>query len=152
MKLDFCAVCGSIEDLQNHHWKPRSMGGGDEETNFLTLCWKHHCEIHGNLQSYMEGISHRDLVRLGKEKSKHPVKINYGSKGNLENLQDMNFRRSKDAKNYSKKFIEMILDYKNKGKTHREICSLLNKDGYCSRNGGELYPVHITRFLNYGRV
>jgi hypothetical protein len=47
MILDFCAICGSKEDLHQHHFVPRSQGGVDDETNLLTVCYKHHSMIHG---------------------------------------------------------------------------------------------------------
>jgi len=37
MHLDFCAVCGRRDSLEHHHFVPRSSGGGDDETNALTL-------------------------------------------------------------------------------------------------------------------
>jgi hypothetical protein len=46
MKLDFCAVCGTHEELQHHHLVPRVQGGTDDETNLLTLCYEHHCWFH----------------------------------------------------------------------------------------------------------
>lgn len=46
MKLEFCAVCGTKDDLHHHHIIPRSQGGGDEETNLITLCTIHHAWIH----------------------------------------------------------------------------------------------------------
>ena len=37
MRLDFCAVCGSTEDLQHHHFTPRIEGGIDDETNIMSI-------------------------------------------------------------------------------------------------------------------
>ena len=44
MKLTFCAACGSADDLQHHHLVTRA-GGGNDETNLITLC----CDCHLNL-------------------------------------------------------------------------------------------------------
>ena len=38
MKLGFCALCGSTDNLEHHHVLPRSLGGTDDEDNLLTLC------------------------------------------------------------------------------------------------------------------
>ena len=46
MKLDFCAICGTKDDLHHHHIILKSQGGGDEETNILTVCAEHHAWIH----------------------------------------------------------------------------------------------------------
>ena len=47
MKQDKCAVCGTTKNLENHHIIPKEDGGTDDETNFLTLCAKHHAAMHG---------------------------------------------------------------------------------------------------------
>ena len=47
MKQDKCAVCGTTKNLEHHHIIPKSDGGTDDETNFLTLCGKHHAAVHG---------------------------------------------------------------------------------------------------------
>ena len=47
MKQDKCAVCGTTKNLEHHHIIPKADGGTDDETNFLTLCGKHHAAIHG---------------------------------------------------------------------------------------------------------
>ena len=38
MRLTFCAVCGSTESLEHHHFEPLGLGGPDIDTNLLTLC------------------------------------------------------------------------------------------------------------------
>ena len=47
MKQDKCAVCGTTKNLEHHHIIPKVDGGTDDETNFLTLCAKHHAAMHG---------------------------------------------------------------------------------------------------------
>ena len=47
MKLDFCCICGTKENLHHHHIIPRFRGGSDDETNQITLCGTHHAWIHG---------------------------------------------------------------------------------------------------------
>ena len=45
MKLKFCCICGKTEDLQHHHVIPKVSGGNNDETNLITLCYKHHMWI-----------------------------------------------------------------------------------------------------------
>jgi len=47
MKLNFCCICGTKENLHDHHIIPRHRGGSDDETNLITLCGTHHSWIHG---------------------------------------------------------------------------------------------------------
>ena len=72
MKLNFCAICGIKEDLEQHHWVARINGGSDEETNILTLCSKHHGEIHSMIRKNniskltKKGLAKANGVQLGK--------------------------------------------------------------------------------------
>ena len=51
MIFNFCVACGvnAGDDilLHTHHLVPKLMGGGDEETNLLTLCHVCHGKLHG---------------------------------------------------------------------------------------------------------
>ena len=46
MKTDYCAVCGSKHDIEDHHVNPKSSGGSDDETNIISLCYIHHAMMH----------------------------------------------------------------------------------------------------------
>ena len=61
MRLDFCVVCGSRDDLQHHHFTPRSHGGSNDDTNMITFCRFHHMTLHA-LNTPEE---HRKLVKSG---------------------------------------------------------------------------------------
>jgi 5-methylcytosine-specific restriction endonuclease McrA len=41
-----CQVCGSMQNLQVHHFKFRSHSGSDVEQNLITLCEECHTRIH----------------------------------------------------------------------------------------------------------
>jgi hypothetical protein len=71
MRLTFCAVCGSTESLEHHHFMPLSLGGPDIETNILTLCTTHHGQIHtvrrasDHAQLTRDGLAKRAWLGLG---------------------------------------------------------------------------------------
>ena len=44
-----CTRCGSVEWLQAHHVKPKSVGGGNSPSNGITLCRTCHKELHDGL-------------------------------------------------------------------------------------------------------
>ena len=52
MRYNFCVVCGEDKIVHQHHFVPKSLGGGDEEENMLTLCPTHHYLLH----QYIKGI------------------------------------------------------------------------------------------------
>lgn len=39
-----CYIC--LRPAENHHIRTRKSGGGDEKSNLIPLCRKHHTEIH----------------------------------------------------------------------------------------------------------
>ena len=41
-----CQYCGCWTKSPPHHIKYRSQGGNDSLENLVTLCWKHHRELH----------------------------------------------------------------------------------------------------------
>lgn len=67
MRLNFCVLCGSTDNLEHHHVVPKSLGGSDNEDNLLTLCAKHHMQLH-NISS--NRIHSSELIRVAKAKNR----------------------------------------------------------------------------------
>lgn len=142
MILNFCAVCGSTDDIKQHHFTPRSHGGSDDETNLLTLCQKHHCEIHG--MSYRDKVNHRKLTMEGLQKARER-----GVKLGNPNLVEYNKNRKRTAKILHYRYEDEVLDLKSKGFTHREICQEFEIREYKTNNGSEKWhPAQISRILS----
>jgi hypothetical protein len=75
MKLDFCAVCGTKEDLHQHHIVPIAISGKKRHNNFededdctVTLCTTHHDMAHGIKKNRSD--THKNLVRAGIERAR----------------------------------------------------------------------------------
>ena len=79
MKLDFCVLCGSKENLHHHHVIPKVKGGSDDEDNLITLCEKHHEMIH-NIQQCDDFF---ELARLGRERARREG-VKFGMKPKYE--------------------------------------------------------------------
>ena len=62
-------------------------------------------------------------------------------------LAELNKTRKRNARVFSQKYSSLILTLRNKGKTLREICSILNDAGMKTANGKQFHPVQITRIL-----
>lgn len=62
MRIPFCAVCGETSNLEYHHFRPKSLGGSDDEKNILTLCGPCHGDFHG----YSRVSNLGDLIFHGK--------------------------------------------------------------------------------------
>ncbi|MEE9282419.1 MAG: HNH endonuclease, partial [Myxococcota bacterium] len=63
-----CAVpiCTSRRQLHAHHIVPRSQGGGDEDSNRLTLCVSHHLRgVHGGTLEITGKAPDELLFKLG---------------------------------------------------------------------------------------
>ena len=83
MKLDFCVLCGTTENLHHHHVIPKVKGGTDDEDNFITLCEKHHHMIHNMRQD----ADMYELARIGREKARRSG-VKFGRKPQYEHLYD----------------------------------------------------------------
>ena len=68
MRLKFCCICGVTNNLHHHHIIPRSRGGTNDETNYLTLCGKHHGWIHSRRPNSWN--SHLQLIKEGQERAR----------------------------------------------------------------------------------
>lgn len=142
MILNFCAVCGSTEDLNQHHFIPRSQGGDDKETNMLTLCYNHHNEIHN--RAYKDKVNHSKLTKEGLERAKKRGVV----LGNPSNLVEYNKIKKRTVKKYAYEYKDLILSFYTKGMTYRKICEEMQKLGIKTRNGSDIwYPVQISRLL-----
>ena len=65
-KYKFCAVCGATDDLQYHHFVPRSRGGQTVPENILVLCAACHQTLHGQGGR----THHNELIRDGIARAK----------------------------------------------------------------------------------
>lgn len=67
MRLDFCALCGAKDPaaLEHHHYKPKALGGDDDDRNLLTLCGECHGMVHDIPRPMRLGI----LVKAGRDKA-----------------------------------------------------------------------------------
>ena len=63
MITHFCVLCGTKDNLHNHHIIPVSRGGTDDKINIITLCTIHHATIHSLRPSTWN--NHSQLVREG---------------------------------------------------------------------------------------
>ena len=141
MNLDFCAVCGSRDDLHHHHFTPKLLGGSDKDTNMLTLCYEHHCEIHG--KSYRDRIHHRELTRKGMQKARE-MGVKFGN----PNLADVNRTRVRKAHKYAWEHKDLLLSLKDSGMSLMQMCDILMNKNIKTRSGFRNWnPTQVRRML-----
>ena len=63
------------------------------------------------------------------------------------NLAEMNRTRSRSARSFASNHAPLIKSLRDKGKTLREICDVLNDAGIKTAGGCDFHPVQITRIL-----
>jgi|TARA_Y100000289_G_C3801281_1_gene89108 hypothetical protein len=143
MELNFCAVCGKTEDLQYHHFTPRIDGGSDDETNILTLCYEHHCEIHG--KPYRNKIHHAELTRKGLQRARERG-VRLGSRDGA-NFEKANKVKIKNANEFSKKLEHIIKPLRESGRTFQEIADTLNEMGIKTPLGKCFYPASVRNYF-----
>jgi hypothetical protein len=119
-KQDFCAACGTEDDLQYHHLIPAVRGGTDDPTNIIVLCAECHAKIHGR-----GTCVHNRLVKEGIAKAKEKG-VHVGRKpANREAI----FRAIAE---YSTQFNE-IGSYGYTPMTENEIMDMLGIKSVCYR-------------------
>ena len=128
MRLDFCAVCGVTEDLHHHHFTPRVEGGIDDETNMITLCYKHHCEIHG--KPYRNRINHAELTRVGLQKARER-----GVKLGNPKLAEMNRTQKRKARKYAWEHKDFLISLRDSGKSMSQICAIMESKNIKTASG-----------------
>ena len=139
MKHDHCVACGQSGNLHQHHLVPRSIGGGDDETNLLTLCGSCHAKAH----SVQAEWRHSELIRKGMETKK--------SKGGSMGTADFGYSvntKGKLVENKSEQLIiSAIKDYRGSGMSLRNIVTKLNEQDYVSRSGKPLCLTQVARIV-----
>ena len=83
MKLDFCVICGTTENIEHHHIKSLAEGGDNHPHNFITLCDKHHGMIHQIRPGAWN--DRKELQRIGRERAMARG-VKFGMKPQYEHL------------------------------------------------------------------
>ena len=92
-------------------------------------------------QQEREGISRRTKAALAAAKARG-VKL-----GNPKNLENWNRTRKQAARKFADQHSNLIWSLRNKGRTLREICEVLNDAGFTTAKGGVFHPVQVSRIL-----
>ena len=69
MITDHCAVCGSKVDIESHHFLPKALDGGDEDTNMISLCFQHHAFMHDITRPASFSSIHKARNKIYREKN-----------------------------------------------------------------------------------
>ena len=138
MKLKFCAICGESGGIEQHHWLPKSMGGSDHETNLLTLCPKHHGEIHSMRRRC--NISKIVKERLAAAKARG---VKLGSHGKVQAA------RNKDkADKFAREMKPIFKELNEAGFTScLSIAKELNNRAIKPPRGGVWHPMTVWNYL-----
>jgi DNA invertase Pin-like site-specific DNA recombinase len=67
--------------------------------------------------------------------------------GNPQNLENWNRTRKRMARHFADQHSNLIWSLRNKGRTLREICEVLNDAGISTAGGSLFHPVQVSRIL-----
>ncbi len=140
MKHDHCVACGIREQLHHHHLIPKSRGGGNAETNLITLCANCHEKIHGvnNSLIKLSAITREKMKKEGKRICYHAA---YGK-------MFADDKKTVIDNPIEQEVIEKICELKiSLCCGSKTIADELEKLGYKSRSGGGFRRNAILRIL-----
>ena len=120
MITKYCVVCGSKNNLQNHHFIPVILGGTDDEKNIITLCETHHDFIHNRKKE----LDINNLMKLQRQKM---IKKGWYTGGKIpfgfKIIKTGKFRKNKNG--LKKELIKIKLD---KSSVEYKILKFLKKN------------------------
>ena len=97
-------------------------------------------------QQEREQVSSRTKAALAAAKARG-VKL-----GNPKNLENWNRTRKQAARKFADQHSNLIWSLRNKGRTLREICEVLNDAGITTVKGGVFHPVQVSRILQTSTI
>lgn len=142
-----CAICGSNNDLQDHHLAPRVLNGQNDLT--ISLCFYCHRSVHGLDTSKM---SHSDLTKEGLKRAKINGKLLGWSNPNRKNEQEIAALRGAQtrkgmADKHAANVLPLIATIQARGATLRQIATELNERGIKTARGGQWHAMTVRNVL-----
>jgi hypothetical protein len=136
---DHCVACNELNNLNQHHLIPKSLGGTDDETNIITLCGKCHAIVH----SVKKAWNHSELTKkaLAIKKSRFQligsIPYGYHCDDGVNLIVNKNEQRA----------ISLIKENKGKGLSLRKIAKILEQEG-CVPRGKSWHSHTISNIFN----
>jgi hypothetical protein len=130
MRLPFCAACGSTDHLQHHHLVTRGEGGGNDETNLITLCHGCHAKLHERRFNGIHSASQRAKAGLQAAKA-------HGKS-----------RADPDA--FAARVKPMVAALRAEGLSLRAIAARLTAQGVSTLRGGRWEAAQVHKVLLRG--
>lgn len=139
MEKNICFECGCDGEIHYHHVVPKILGG----TKTVPLCLTCHGKVHG-----VDFLNHKKLTKEGLANAKkRGVKL--GSPNNLTKEVKMKGTQKNIENKLSNHEWKIAKEFISKLQTKNllKIASLLNENGYRTRNGSKFYAGTVKRLI-----
>lgn len=142
-----CAVCGSSNDLQNHHLAPRALNGENNLT--VKLCFSCHRSVHG---LDISKISHSELTKEGLKLAKIAGKnLGWSIPGRQDEQREAArkgaARNAEKADRHAANVLPVIRQIAARGASLRQIADELNTLGIKTARGGLWYAATVRNVM-----
>jgi len=134
VRHDHCVACGQSDNLNQHHLVPRSIGGGDDETNLLTLCGSCHAKAHSVQAEWRNSELTRKALGEKKARGERMGKIPYGFQVDDDGIHVV-------PCDTEQAILRKIAGVKNVGCSLQRIANTLNNQSMFNRQGNPWNPV-----------
>ena len=139
MKHNHCVACGALDNLNQHHLVPRSLGGSGDESNLITLCGSCHAKVHQLQADWRHSELTRNAMRHKQNQGEY---IGGGAPYGFELVDGELIEDS-----YEHDVIRQAKELRDSGLSLAAVAKELDRRGIQARNGKAFAAMQVKRMV-----
>jgi len=134
VKHDHCVACGCMDNLNQHHLVPRSIGGSDDDSNLLTLCGSCHAKAHSVKADWRHSELTKGALSKKRDRGERLGKLPYGFQVDDDGIHVVPCDTEQEG-------IRQIAQFRAAGYSLQKTANALNNQSLFNRQGNPWNPV-----------